>query len=452
MGHNTSDVNLQKFKAGVLHEKIIDKIHHSDMADYLERIKKENEEEFFALFKSLPIDKRAQTFLELPTPFQIDLIQNHNATTLATIVEALKSDDATDVMLLVRKTDTRKSEDVLALLSDTQQEEIEQLTHYEDNEAGSLMQTEVFKIKSSESIADAMKKLESLKAKGIGRVESLFVTDEHDKLIKNIFMDDLILRSPQDRFSDFMDTIQAPHMVSVHESIGLVLNTIEKYNLSVLAVIDKQGRLIGCITHDDVVERIQERATQQMYNLNKLHADEEIEEDFTKTGKTRAIWLSINLINAIMASLVIGLFSETIEAIVALAVLMPIVANMAGTASVQTMTVVVRQMGLGEIHFQDIRPVLLKEINMAIINGLLFAMLSAGTAQLWFGNTLVSLAIGLSMWVTFIAAGILGAMVPMLLKKVHLDPAIASSVVVITLVDIIGFFSFLWFSELIVLQ
>ena len=451
MEPNTIDVYIEKLKAGHTHDKLKNKIHHSDMADYLEPIRKENEEEFFTLFNTLPVTQRANTFLELPTAFQIDLIENHNPTELSAIIKMLKSDDATDVMLLIAKTDMQKSEEILNLLSNTQQEEIEKLTRYEDNEAGSLMQTEVFKIKSTESIASAIQKLDRLKKQGIGRVESLFVTDENDKLLKSIFMDDLILHDPQHTFLDFIDTLPVPSMISVHESTDTALNMIEKYDLSVLAVVDKKGRLIGRITHDDVLDRIQERATQQMYNLNKLHADEEIVEDFTKTGQTRAIWLSVNLVNAIIASLVIGLFEETIKSIVALAVLMPIVANMAGTASVQTMTVVVRQMGLGEIHFQDIRPVLFKEINMAILNGFLFALLSAGAAQIWFGDSLIALAIGLSMWVSFISAGLLGAVVPMLLKKVHLDPAVASSVVVITLVDIIGFFSFLWFAELIIL-
>ncbi|MBU1669364.1 magnesium transporter [bacterium] len=448
---NRIDLYLQQLKEGLKHEEIEHKIHHADMADYLEDVKRADEEKFFEYFNALPLDKRAETCLELPTAFQIDLIKNYDASQLAEIVEVLKSDDATDFFLFIAKKNKEKADDVFSLLNEKRQEEIEQLTHYEEHEAGSLMQTELFKVKSSEHVSDALEKLAVLKAKGIGRVESLFVTDEHDKLLKSIFMDDLILEASQDKFSDFIDKFPHPHLVSSHESIDYVLQVIEKYDLSVLAVVDRRGHLIGRITHDDVVDMMQERATKQIYNLNKLHADEEIEERFSKTSRSRAIWLSINLLNAIIASLVIGLFESTLEAIVALAVLMPIVANMAGTASVQTMTVVVRQMGLGEINFQDIRPILFKEMNMAILNGLLFALLSIGVAQIWFENYLISIAIGLSMFVSFVSAGVLGATVPMLLKKIGLDPAVASSVVVITLVDIIGFFSFLWFAELIVL-
>jgi magnesium transporter len=196
---------------------------------------------------------------------------------------------------------------------------------------------------------------------------------------------------------------------------------------------------------------MQERATKQLYNLNKLDENEELQENFSKTTKTRATWLTINLLNAILASLVIGIFEEALDAIVALAVLMPIVANMAGTASVQTMTVIVRQMSLGEISISNLKPILSKEINISILNGILFAVLSFGITQMWFNNTLISVSIGLSMFVSFVSAGILGTTVPMVLKKFNIDPAVASSVIVITLVDIIGFFSFLWFAELIAL-
>ena len=451
MRNNQIDLYLQKLKEGWKHEEIEPKIHHADMADYLEDVKRADEKQFFEHFNTLPLAKRAKTCLELPSSIQIDLIERYDAIALAEIVEVLKSDDATDMFLVVTKNNKTKADDVFSFLTDTRQEEIEQLMHYEEHEAGSLMQTELFTVKSSESVADALQKLAELKAKGIGRVQTLFVTDAHDKLLKSIFMDDLILEETQKKFSDFIGKFPHPHVVSSHESIDYVLQMTEKYDLSVLAVVDRRGHLIGRITHDDVVDSMQDRSTQQIYNLNKLHADEEIEESFTKTSKTRAIWLSVNLVNAIMASLVIGMFESTLEAIVALAVLLPIVANMAGTASIQTMTVVVRQMGIGEINFKDIRPILMKEMTMATLNGLLFALLSIGVAQVWFGNYLISIAIGLSMFVSFAFAGVLGATVPMLLKKVGLDPAIASSVVVITLVDIIGFFSFLWFAELIVL-
>jgi len=442
------DLYLQKLKNGVKDEHKID---DADLADYLEDVKQKDEDKFFEYLNSLPLKIRAETFIELPTPFQIDLILKYDAKGLAEIIEVLDSDDATDLFIAITKTNKEKEEDVFSLLSDAKQKTIEKLISYESNEAGSLMQTEILKVSSCRTIAYAIEKLGRLKEKGIGTVQSVFVTDEIGRLLKSISIDDLILEKSEQTFDDILAKYPESYYVTSHDLVDNVISTIEKYDLTTLAVVDRKGHLIGRITHDDVVDIMQKKATQQIYNLNKIDADEHISEEFSKTTKTRAMWLTINLVNAVIASIVIGIFEHTLETIVALAVLMPIVANMAGTASVQTMTVIVRQMGIGEITFDNLKPILKKEINISIINGLLFAVLSFLVAQMWFGEILISTAIAASMFVSFLSAGILGASVPMFLKKIHLDPAIASSVVVITLVDIIGFFSFLYFAEIIIL-
>ncbi|MCD4758568.1 MAG: magnesium transporter [Arcobacteraceae bacterium] len=442
------DLYLQKLKNGVKDEHKID---DADLADYLEDVKQKDEEKFFEYLNSLPLKIRAETFIELPTPFQVDLILKYDAQGLADIITVLDSDDATDLFIAITKTDKEKEEEVFSLLSDTKQKTIEKLITYEKDEAGSLMQTEILKVSNTRTVLYAIEKLAKLKEDGIGAVQSVFVTDDTGRLLKSIPIDDLILEKNERTFDEILDKFPQSYYVTSHDAVDSVVNIIEKYDLTTLAVVDRMGHLIGRITHDDVVDIMQERATQQIYNLNQLAADEHISEEFSKTTKTRAIWLTINLINAVIASFVIGLFEHTLDAIVALAVLMPIVANMAGTASVQTMTVIVRQMGIGEITFEHLKPVLKKELNISLINGLLFAVLSFSIAQFWFSEVLISISIGLSMFISFVFAGILGTTVPMFLKKVHLDPAVASSVVVITLVDIIGFFSFLWLAEIIML-
>lgn len=442
------DLYLNRLKNGLNGSKKID---DADIADYLEDVKQKDDEKFFEYLNSLPPKVRAETFMELPTSFQLELILKYDADGLAVLVENLDSDDATDLMIAISKTDKNKEEAVFTLLSDTLQETIEKLLVYSDSEAGSIMQTELLKAFIDETINDAIERLVKLKEEGIGSIQSLFVVDKYGKLLKTISLDDLIVEKKKSKFSVIIDKFPVSHAVSAHDDIDTVLNTIEKYDLTALGVVDRMGHLIGRITHDDVVDIMEERATRQMYSMNKLDGDEEIQEGFGQTSKTRAIWLSINLVNAIFASLVIGIFEETLEAIVALAVLMPIVANMAGTASVQTMTVVVRQMALGELTFSDVKPLFKKEMNVALLNGILFGVMSSIVSWIWFGSPFIAIAIGLSMFVSFLSAGLLGASVPLLLKRINLDPAVASSVVVITLVDIIGFFSFLWFAELIIL-
>lgn len=443
------DLYLQKLKQGLKDQHNID---DADIADYLEEVRLKDENKFFEYLNSLPLSLRAQTFIELPTAFQVDLILKWDENSLANIVQELESDDATDLFLAVSKVDKKKEEKLFSLLSDKKQKTIEKLISYDNNEAGSLMQTELFKVSDTRTIAYAIEKLSKLKENGIGRVQNIFITNEKGIFIKSISIDDLLLEKKEQSFQNILEKFNDDYFVSSHDDIDKVVTTIEKYDLVSLAVVDRMGHLIGRITHDDIVDIMQERATKQLYNLNRLDENEEIQEQFSKTTKTRATWLTINLINAVLASVVIGIFEETLDAIVALAVLMPIVANMAGTASVQTMTVIVRQMSLGEITFHNLKPILKKEINISLLNGILFGILSFAVTQVWFGEILISISIGLSMFVSFVSAGILGTTVPLVLKKINIDPAIASSVIVITIVDIIGFFSFLWFAELIILQ
>jgi magnesium transporter len=426
-------------------------IDDADIADYLERVKQEDEEKFFTHLDSLPLEKRAQILIEISIPYQIDFITEHDAKSLSDIIEVLESDDAVNLFQAIEKADQSKSEALFSLLKEETQEVIEKLMQYESDEAGSLMQIELFHVPSDKTITQTIEILAEQKQNGIGNVQSVYVTDEKGKFLKSIAIDDLIVEKTAQTLAQILDKFPTSYSVTPHDSIDTVINTITKYDLISIAVIDPRGYLLGRITHDDAVTAMQQSATKQMYNISKVNENEHIHESFGRTSKTRSIWLAVNLVNAIIASMVIGVFEEILSAIVALAVLMPIVANMAGTASVQTMTVMIRQMALGEINFDGLRPVFIKEFYIGIINGVIFGVLSALIAQLWFENMHVSVAIGASMFVSFVLASLLGTTIPIVLKRMGFDPAVASSVIVITLVDIIGFFSFLGFAEMIVM-
>lgn len=426
-------------------------IEDADIADYLEVVKQEDEEKFFTYLDSLPLATRAQTLIEISIPYQIDFIMQYDAKSLSEIIEVLESDDAVNLYQAIEKADKSKSVALFSLLEEATQEVIEKLMHYESDEAGSLMQIELFQVPSYKTIAQTIEILATLKQNGIGTVQSVYVTDEKGKFLKSISMDDLILEKTDQTLAHIIDKFPTSYTVMPHDSIDTIINTITKYDLVSLAVVDQRGYLLGRIAHDDAVLAMQQRATKQMYNINRLDENEHIHESFARTSKTRSIWLAVNLLNAIIASMVIGVFEEMLTAIVALAVLMPIVANMAGTASVQTMTVMIRQMALGEINFDGLRLVFMKEFYIGIINGIIFGLLSSLIAQLWFGNIEVSVSIAASMFVTFVLASLLGTTIPVLLKRMGFDPAVASAVIVITLVDVIGFFSFLGFAQIIII-
>jgi magnesium transporter len=441
------DLYIEKLKDGTYEPHLSD----ADHADFLEVLKQHDEEKFFTYINLLTIEQRAEILMELPIPFQIDYIQESAEITLAEILEVLDSDEATNIFQAIAKEDKTKSQKVFDLLSQKRQNIIIKLMSYPEDQAGALMQTELFEVPNYRSIAQGIKLLAKLKQEGLGTVQYVYVTDERGKFIKSIPLDDLLIEEKDQTFEQIIDKYPETYTILAHESINKVIETITKYDLTTLAVLDNTGYLLGRITHDDALDAMQRRATGQIYNLGRLNDDEEIQESFLKSTETRSIWLAINLVNAIIASLVIGLFEEALSALVSLAILLPIVANMAGTASVQTMTVIIRQMALGNINFTLLRPLFIKELNIAMVNGVIFGLVSAIAAHIWFGNIHLSAAIGLSMFVSFVLAGILGTTVPIVLKKMKFDPAVASSVIVITAVDIIGFFSFLWFSEIIAL-
>ena len=223
------------------------------------------------------------------------------------------------------------------------------------------------------------------------------------------------------------------------------------YDLSVVPVVDDEGVLLGRITSDDIYDIIEERATGQLYNLAGVSEEAEQEESLLHIGRHRALWLGINLLTAIAASVVIGLFDATIESLVALAILMPIVASMGGNAGTQTLTVTVRQMALGEISGEDARETVLKEVYLALMNGMLFAALIGVIAWLWFSMPMLGVVIALAMVINLFSAGFFGTVIPLLLQKADIDPAVGSSVLLTTVTDIVGFFSFLGLASVILL-
>ncbi len=209
--------------------------------------------------------------------------------------------------------------------------------------------------------------------------------------------------------------------------------------------------LIGRITSDDIIDVIEENATEQMYQLAGVNEDYEHEDKISETAQKRAIWLCLNLGTAILASLVIGYFEETLRAYVALAILMPIVASMGGNAGTQTLTVMVRQLALGDIDLENAKEAVQKEVLISLLNGFIFAILMGVIAYFWFDTALLGLVIGLSMIINLFSAGFFGASIPLLLKRFDIDPALGSTVLLTTVTDIVGFFSFLMLAKVILL-
>ena len=216
----------------------------------------------------------------------------------------------------------------------------------------------------------------------------------------------------------------------------------ENYNLNSASVVDKNNKLVGMITSDDILTVLKEEAEEDALRLAGV-GDEEITDGVVKKTKRRFTWLLLNLFTAIIASIVIGFFQEDIEKVVALAVLMPIVASMGGNAGMQTLAVTIRTIATNELTKNNFSQNLLKEFLIGVLNGVLFAIISAAIVQFWFNDTTLSLIISISMILNMIVAGLFGILIPVSLKKMNIDPALSSSVFVTTITDVIGFLSFL---------
>jgi len=429
-----------------------DELHPSEIANLLKDLDDKN---FSIAVQSIPKELIADVALELPDRYFEDVIESFTPQEIAESVADLESDDQTDFIQELEERDVEKAKEVFDELDLDDQADILQLKQYEDEEAGAYMQVEVYTAGLEQNVHDVINDFATLRRNDeLENVNYLFVTDKEKNLRYGVGLDNLLTfdfkKTLKENIEEFPEKYK-PVIAVDHEAIYDVVQRFQEYDLNSMPVVDEEGILLGRITSDDIYDIINEQATDQMYNLAGVNDDAEEDEDIFKAGKSRAIWLSINLLTAIAASLVIGLFEETLQSIVALAILMPIVASMGGNAGTQSLTVVVRQLALGDIAKHDAFRTIKKEVILSLVNGLFFAIIMGIIASIWFDQELLGIVIALSMVINLLIAGFFGSMVPLLLKRMDIDPAIGSTVILTTVTDIVGFFSFLGLATLILL-
>ena len=422
----------------------ISEMHPSTIAKILKKL---DDEQFANSIKLVPKDLIGDVALALPDRYFDDVVESLSVDELSHAVSELESDDQVEFMQELEEVDVNIASEVFDTLHDNDKEEITKLKNYAEHEAGSYMQLELFTAYKDEIVQDVIKRFARLRKENeVENVQNLFIKNKDDKLLYAVGLDDLLI-------FDFTKTVIEnielseesfePIKAQDSEDIKEVVHIFEEYDLSVLAIVNPYGVLLGRITSDDIYDIINEHATEQMYNLAGVDDEAEEDEEILPAGKKRATWLAFNLITAIAASLVIGLFAETMQSIIALAILMPIVASMGGNAGTQSLTVVVRQLALGDISQGDAMRIIKKEVLISLGNGFLFAIVIGIIAAFWFSQPMLGIVIALSMIINLFMAGFFGATIPLFLKKVDIDPAIGSTVILTTITDVVGFFSFL---------
>ncbi|MDR1450944.1 MAG: magnesium transporter [Helicobacteraceae bacterium] len=428
-------------------------MHASDIAEALLELKEENDEtDYNRVINALPPALLGLVALELPEKMRDDLIKTLDNVRWAAIIEELDTDDATDIIQKIEEIDEAKSYDILRLIGVDLKENIENLKRFDENSAGAIMQTELFSANLGEKISDSIKRLKKMVAEEeLSNIHFVFVVDGQNKLKAMLSLEELIMLDMDKTYEESLTLLDEPIFVYSHDSIETVTHTVERYDLAAIAVVDHFRRLLGRITSDDIYDLIEDRATEQLYSLAQVGESAEAYGGAIKNGWARVKWLFLNLGTAILSASVIGFFADSIERLVALAVVMPIVASMAGVLGTQALTVTVRKLALGEVKLEDAKSVILREVAIALFNGSILAACAGLLSWTWFQMPALSAVLALAMLSNLFTAGFLGAVIPLVLKRFGIDPAVASCVLLTTITDGAGFFTFLGLATLILL-
>ena len=416
-------------------------MHPSDAADIIEHLTETYRENLIQLnnFKLDP-----EVFVELNESIQSEIIKYLSTEAVVNILKNLDSDDA---IKIIENLDEKNKNDILSSLPPKDRFVLLESLSFPEDSAARIMQREFTAIPSNWSVGQTIDYLRENKDLPEEFLE-IFIVDNEFKPIGTVPSSKVLRTSRDNKMISIMNESQLFIPVDMdREEVGQLF---EKYNLNSACVVDKNNKLVGMITSDDVLTVLKEEAEEDVLRLAGV-GDEEITDGIFKKTKRRFNWLLLNLFTAIIASVVIGFFQDDIEKVVALAVLMPIVASMGGNAGMQTLAVTIRSIATNELTKNNFTQNILKEFTIGILNGIIFAIISAVVVQLWFNNVTLSFIIAISMILNMIVAGLFGILVPISLKKLNIDPALASSVFVTTITDVIGFLSFLGVGALLFL-
>ena len=408
-------------------------MHPADAADIIEHLG-QNERESLIKLNNFNIDP--EVFIEMNESIQSEIITYLSSDSIVKLLSNLESDDA---IAILENVDEKDKNEILSSLPPKDRFALLESLSYPEDSAARIMQRDFTAIPSNWSVGQTIDYLRDSKDLPEEFLE-IFIVDEEFKPIGTVPSSKVLTTARDNKMLSIMSESQVFIPVDMDkEEVG---NLFENYNLNSAAVVDKNNKLVGMIMYDDVLTVLKEEAEEDTLLLAGV-GDEVITDGVFKKTKRRFNWLLLNLFTAFLATWVISLFGATIEQMIVLAFLMPIVASMGGNAGMQTLAVTIRTLATKDLTKNNFGKNIFKEFNIGILNGVIFAVISAIIVQVWFQDILLSTIISVSMILTMIVAGLFGILVPITLKKMNIDPAIASSVFVTTITDVIGFVSFL---------
>ena len=419
----------------------VDDLHQSELGDLIEALHPEQRQALVGLLGS---DFDFSALTEVDEAIRLDIIDNLPNEQIAQAVQELDSDDA---VYILEDLDQEDQEEILSQLPFTERIRLRRSLDYPEETAGRRMQTEFVAVPPFWTIGqtiDYMREDKNLP----DRFSQIFVIDPSFKLVGAIDLDQILRTRRAVKVEDVMH--ETRHAIPVTMDQEEAAREFEQYDLLSAAVVDENDRLVGVLTIDDVVDVIQQEAEEDLLRMGGV-GNEELSDTVLATSRSRVPWLLVNLLTAFLAASVISLFDRTIEHIVALAVLMPIVAGMGGNAGSQTMTVTVRALATKDLDIYNAARIIRREVGVGFVNGIVFAALIGMIAGIWFRDPNLGGIIAAAMIINMFAAALAGILIPLLLDRFKIDPAVASAVFVTTVTDVVGFFAFLglatwWFS------
>ncbi len=423
---------------------LLNALYPSEIADVIESSPRNRRDLLWSLVSN---DNKGETLAELTEEIRSnlldELIDEGGPEGLAVIAKNLDTDDLADIIHSLPKNLVSKT---VKSLDKQNQDRLSKVLSFPDDSAGGLMNIDTINVRSNVTVEVLLKYLRSLK-KLPEQTDIVFVTDIMNKYFGFVSIQDLLVTNTGTLISEIMtkdNNIIEPDTTQ-HE----VARIFENADLVSAAVVDRDGILLGRITIDDVVDVIREEADDSVLNMAGLNKDDDIFAPIIQSTKRRSLWLGANLLTAILAAAAIGIFEATIEKVVTLAILMPIVASMGGIAGMQSLALVIRSQALDQIGSSNSRLLILKEASIGVLNGILWSSVVALAVYLWFESVFLGIVIAAALLINLIIGAISGVSLPLILAKFKIDPALAGGVILTTITDIVGFISLLGIATLI---
>ncbi len=420
----------------------LEDVHPAEAANLLESMPPEQRS---ALWEAVPAEQEGEILSHLHDEARASIIDGMDHSELVAVAESM---DAGDLAEVLEEIPEPLTEYILLAMDQDHRQRLDAVLSYEEGSAGRLMSTDVVSVRKDVSLAVVLRWLrrhQSLPS----HTDALMVIGEDGHYQGKLAMSDVVTGDPD----ALVEAIMRPGADSLHASAGEreVANLFERRDLVSVAVVDDEGLLLGRITVDDAMDLIRDEAEHTLLKSAGLDEEEDLFAPVFPSARRRGVWLGINLVTVFVAAWVIGRFEEALEEIVALAVLMPVVASMGGIAGSQTLTLTIRGLALDQIAHSNVRWLTIKELMVGALNGAVWAFVVAVVAYFWFGNPGLSVIIAVAMVLNLLAAGLSGVAIPLLLKRMGIDPALSGAVILTTVTDVIGFLSFLGLASLFLL-